>query len=104
MRLPTIREGRRTGRVRVIPGWFGRMVLEIEWTVTEYSACPPMPGRDPKQWRERMRAEGEQYPEWRKATWDDLNKLGPIAAAGVAPVEAPSLPDGGPFGRSSNHG
>jgi hypothetical protein len=78
-----LRDYQRTGRLRVVPGWFRRMRLEVEWLVTEYSACAPRPGCDPKVWREEKRAEGERYCEWRKATWNDIYQLAELRGAAV---------------------
>jgi|GEM_PF-5978970 hypothetical protein len=64
-----------TGRARVRPGWRGRLVLQVEVLTTIYSACPPMPGRDPREWRNLMRSEGEQRLHWRDAAWDDMHAL-----------------------------
>ena len=71
MRFP-IREVELTGRARVRAGWFGRMVLQVEERVHQFSACPPMPGSDPKAWRDEMRRKGIVYCEWRDATWEDV--------------------------------
>jgi hypothetical protein len=64
-----------TGRARVRSGWFGRQVLQVQWRILRYSACQPMPGSDPKEWWEHMRAKGDVSYEWRDATQADMQEL-----------------------------
>lgn len=70
--IPLRHEEELTGRARARPGWFGRLVLQVEVLITSYSACPPRPGADRNAWRELMRSQGTQRTHWRDATWDDL--------------------------------
>lgn len=62
-----------TGRARVRPGWFGRLILQVEVRTLTYSACPPMPGVSSAEWRGRMRADGEATTAWRDATWEEVS-------------------------------
>jgi hypothetical protein len=64
-----------TGRARVRPGWRGRLILQVEVNTATYSACPPIPGSNPHEWRERMRRDGYQTLHWRDAVWNDMHAL-----------------------------
>jgi hypothetical protein len=99
MRYPRKIDVTLSGRVRVRPGLFGRIVPQVELHTLEYSACPPMPGSDPKAWERQMKAEGVACYAWRDATWDDMQMIGvmvpahwPRAGSAVGGV---NTPDGG---------
>jgi hypothetical protein len=78
-----------TGRARVRAGWRGRLVLQVEVRTTIYSACPPMPGIDPREWRELMRSEGAQRLNWRDAGWDDMYSLHALELVPAGAIEPP---------------
>lgn len=82
-------ETRLTGRIRARWGWFGKQVLQVEVATLAYSACPPRPGRDPVQWREQMKAEGETTCRWRDATWMDVAELQDLRVLGSHPHVPP---------------
>jgi hypothetical protein len=70
-----------TGRVRIRPGWFGRMVPQVQVLVQTFSLpCPPPPHYDAqrqKEWNERERTTPKSsWTEWRDATWLDLQERG----------------------------
>jgi hypothetical protein len=69
-------EVRLSGRVRVRPGLFGRVIPQVEIRTFEYGAYPAMPARDPKVWEAQMRAEGVTRYTWRDATWEDMQLIG----------------------------
>lgn len=81
MRIPRCIEVRLSGRVRVRPSLFGRIVPQVELRTLEYSACPPRPGSDPKDWNQLMRAAGVTSYTWRDATWDDMQLIGIMVPA-----------------------
>lgn len=91
MKMPKIHEWELTGRARVRPGWRARLVLQVEVRTVAYSACPPMPGRDPRTWREQMRREGEQLLHWRDASWEDMQALHHLDLVPAGRIE-PSRP------------
>lgn len=69
-----------TGRVRARPGWFGRMVMQVEIKVDTFSACPPPPAcKDPVDWESRMHKGSHLC--WRDATWFDAAAIFPVEAA-----------------------
>lgn len=72
MRMPRFHEARLTGHARARPGWFGRQVLQVEVATLSYSACPPMPGSDRKEWEAKMKEAGETTYSWRDASWADI--------------------------------
>lgn len=81
MMTPQKIEVRLSGHVRVRPGLFGRIVPQVELRTLAYSACPPMPGRDPMEWDRQMRADGVTSYTWRDATWDDMQLIGVMVPA-----------------------
>lgn len=89
MQMPKLSDWELTGRSRVRPGWRGRLVLQVEVRTTIYSACPPMPGRNPREWREQMRREGEQRLHWRDAGWDDMHALSRLDLVPAGSIEPP---------------
>ena len=85
-RAPCYVEAHLTGRARVRPGWRLRPILQVEVSTLEYSASPPMPGRNPAEWDRAMRAQGTTTLSWRDATWEDFAQ--PSLTIAMAPAAA----------------
>lgn len=69
-------ETRFTGRMRIRSARFGGQVLQREMEVQEFNSCPPYPGSDPAEWRERMKRGIEPYYVWKDATQEEAIRVG----------------------------
>jgi len=71
-----------TGRARLRPAWFGRIVPQVQVLVKAFPVheCPPPPNYDEarrKEWIERQRTTPtSSWTVWRDATWLDLQERG----------------------------
>lgn len=65
-----------TGATRHRPGWFGRMVLEVEEQHRSFSTTPPPPGRDGVRWDAYLQSTASRpWYTWRDATYADVAAL-----------------------------
>lgn len=77
--------GNLTGRARGRRGWFGRIVLEVEfWTLR---GPPPGHGPTPVGWRTH-----EVVKRWRDASADDLLRFAEIRLERAVDLESQAIP------------
>jgi hypothetical protein len=91
---PRVEESR-TGRARARSSWTGKLILQIEWLVEEFSRCPPPPGqKNDDEWRQFCFQ--RSHTAWRDATWDDIQARG-YSLTNIGHVPPRPLPAPAPY-------